>query len=246
MAMHIRLASLLGAAIGLALGQSAVAADLPVRPVYKAPVAVVPPFSWTGFYIGGHIGGSWANVDWTHTNNGGIVEVFEQDASSFIYGGHAGFMYQFSNIVVGVEGTYSRNDDLSEATVAALTADRSNAFRITNQATVVGRLGVAWDRWLVYGQGGWATADIDFQRFVTSTGAITASSSGWEDGWTVGVGTAYAVHNNVILGLEYNFIRIDLDNRAQVLAPGFAGLDTVTNAKADMHQVTGRLTFKFP
>src|ERR1700741_552330 len=43
---------LAGAAIGaIALGNSAVAADLPV----KAP-ALKTIYSWTGFYLGGHIG----------------------------------------------------------------------------------------------------------------------------------------------------------------------------------------------
>jgi outer membrane immunogenic protein len=34
------------------------AADLG-RPVYKAPPPEVVPFSWTGCYIGGNIGGGW-------------------------------------------------------------------------------------------------------------------------------------------------------------------------------------------
>ena len=34
------------------------AADLG-RPVYKAPPPAVVPFSWTGCYIGGNIGGGW-------------------------------------------------------------------------------------------------------------------------------------------------------------------------------------------
>ena len=41
------------------------AADLG-RPVYKAPppvVAPVPLFSWTGCYIGGHIGGGWGRKE---------------------------------------------------------------------------------------------------------------------------------------------------------------------------------------
>ena len=37
---------------------SASAADL-ARPVYKAPV-VTPAFSWTGCYLGAHVGGGWA------------------------------------------------------------------------------------------------------------------------------------------------------------------------------------------
>jgi outer membrane immunogenic protein len=38
---------------------SAVAADLPAAPVYKAPVAVAQVYNWTGFYLGGNIGYSW-------------------------------------------------------------------------------------------------------------------------------------------------------------------------------------------
>ena len=41
---------------------SAFAADL--QPVYKAPVAAAPAYSWTGLYVGGHVGGAWANNDW--------------------------------------------------------------------------------------------------------------------------------------------------------------------------------------
>ena len=242
--MRVHLTSLLAAAISFGALQSGLAADLPVRTAVRAPVAVAT-YNWTGFYVGGHIGGSWAVVDWTHTNTGGTVEDFGQSASGFAYGGHAGAMYQFGNIVVGVEGTYTRHD-LSATTTSILSADRSNSFDLKSTVTVVGRLGTAWDRWLVYAQGGWASADTDFRRFVTSSNATTASSSGWDDGWIVGVGAAYAIYPNIILGLEYNFVRIDIDNRLQDLAPGFVGTDTVTNAKTDLHQVTARLSFKFP
>ena len=44
----------------------AMAADLS-RPVYRAPPPPAPVyiFSWTGCYIGGHVGGLWAQKDWT-------------------------------------------------------------------------------------------------------------------------------------------------------------------------------------
>jgi outer membrane immunogenic protein len=242
--MRVHLTSLVAAAISLGAMQSGLAADLPAKAPMQTPAAVVA-YNWTGFYVGGHIGGSWADVDWTHTNTTGIVEDFSQKASGgFAYGGHAGAMYQFGNIVVGVEGTYT-HQDLSATTVALLSGDRSNSFDLKSTVTVVGRLGAAWDRWLVYAQGGWASAKTDFRRFATSTNVTTASSSGWDDGWTVGVGAAYAIYPNIILGVEYNFMRIDIDNRDQELF-GFTGTDTVTNAKADLHQVTGRLSFKFP
>ena len=49
--------------LSLALGQNAPAADLPAQPVYKAPVAVLM-HNWTGFYVGGHLGGAWSRVRW--------------------------------------------------------------------------------------------------------------------------------------------------------------------------------------
>jgi hypothetical protein len=43
--------------------------SLSIHPIYKAPplAAVVPPhFSWTGCYIGGHIGGGWGRMENEH------------------------------------------------------------------------------------------------------------------------------------------------------------------------------------
>ena len=55
------------AALGVvAASGSAFAADL--QPVYKAPVAA-PAYSWTGLYVGGHVGGAWSNNDWFFPSN---------------------------------------------------------------------------------------------------------------------------------------------------------------------------------
>src|SRR5450432_61149 len=77
------------------------AADMQV-PVKAPPPVMMPlPFSWTGFYIGGNLGGAWAHSDVTDslfglnfsngTNNG-----------VFIGGGQIGGNYQFSNFVIGL------------------------------------------------------------------------------------------------------------------------------------------------
>ena len=50
----------------VAASGSAFAADL--QPVYKAPVAA-PAYSWTGLYVGGHVGGAWADNDWFLPND---------------------------------------------------------------------------------------------------------------------------------------------------------------------------------
>jgi len=90
--------------LALMIPMAANAADMQV-PV-KAPPPVMPlPFSWTGFYIGGNLGGAWAHSDVTDslfglnfsngTNNG-----------VFIAGGQVGGNYQFGNFVVGIEGSF--------------------------------------------------------------------------------------------------------------------------------------------
>ena len=43
----------------MALVSPAIAADMRA-PVYKVPPPVVPVWSWTGCYVGGHAGGLWA------------------------------------------------------------------------------------------------------------------------------------------------------------------------------------------
>jgi outer membrane immunogenic protein len=48
----------------------ALAADLPARSVYKAPPVVAPvPFTWTGFYVGGNLGGGWENTQTDYNYN---------------------------------------------------------------------------------------------------------------------------------------------------------------------------------
>ncbi len=57
---------LLGSAMSLAMAGGAVAADLPPAPApAPAPyVKVAPvPYNWTGFYIGGNVGGAWGTFD---------------------------------------------------------------------------------------------------------------------------------------------------------------------------------------
>lgn len=48
---------------------AASAADLGARPYTKAPAYMESMFNWTGFYVGGHIGGAWTNERWNNTAN---------------------------------------------------------------------------------------------------------------------------------------------------------------------------------
>ena len=89
----------------LLLGTSlaANAADLPpAPPVYKAPRSLhLRSFDWTGFYIGGNLGGGWSRGNVTDSLFG--VNFTNGNSASFLGGGQFGGNYQIGSFVIGAE-----------------------------------------------------------------------------------------------------------------------------------------------
>src|ERR1700674_1712393 len=73
------------ALIALGAPAPALAADLGARPYSRAPAYAAPIYNWTGFYIGGHLGGAFAGNNSLTGNNG-----------RFLGGVQGGFDYQFA------------------------------------------------------------------------------------------------------------------------------------------------------
>src|SRR5580693_4371836 len=116
----------LGFSIGIiaasAIGTSALAADLPAKPLYKAPPPPVA-YNWTGFYLGGHIGGGWASASDTEAVAfpgrffPAGTSYSTLNASGFLGGVQGGFNLQYrSPIVLGIEGEYTWSDLTGSAT----------------------------------------------------------------------------------------------------------------------------------
>ena len=92
---------LVSTALTVLFAGSALAADLRrPAPAYTPPPPPPPVFSWTGFYIGGNLGGAWARGNVSDSLFGLSAS---SDRSGFIGGGQLGVNYQFSNIVLGAE-----------------------------------------------------------------------------------------------------------------------------------------------
>ena len=100
--------------LGLTVG--AMAADLPARTAPIAPIAAVPIFTWTGFYVGAQVGYAFSDSDDNNLFdtapfpvNGGIFQVVntglfdDEDEDGFTVGGHVGYNFQFGAFVVGAE-----------------------------------------------------------------------------------------------------------------------------------------------
>src|SRR5258707_2364232 len=95
---------LLGTVALIALGATvpALAADLAARPYTKAAPAVYAPiYNWTGFYIGGHVGGAFSG-------NNSFAGTTNSNDGRFLGGVQVGADYQFApNWVLGIEGQFS-------------------------------------------------------------------------------------------------------------------------------------------
>jgi outer membrane immunogenic protein len=222
-------AALAVAGIATASG-TALAADMQ-RPVYKAPPAGVLPvtYDWTGFYIGGHVGYGWAEKNW---QDGFGLFGASHEASGVLGGLQGGFNYQIGQFVIGAEGDWSWAG-LSGSSNSVLANFNTN---VDWTATLTGRAGIAFDRWLVYAKGGAAWAR---DRFSTNFYTFPASEvTDTRLGWTVGAGVEYAFAPQWTAKLEYNYM--DFGNRDVSFSPG-----TTTSIDQQVHAIKFGINYKF-
>jgi outer membrane immunogenic protein len=183
-------------------GMSAVqAADMPVK---ARPMVVDPPFSWTGFYIGGYVGGLWGSKDWLEiigpTPGGSIHPEYD----GIIGGFQGGYNYQFGRWVIGIEGEWGATN-ADGATRCISSAVVTCGIDLQWVAMVTGRLGfAAWDRVLVYAKGGGVWVREEYPIAPQSpTGFVRHHTN---DGWTIGGGVEYAFLPNWSAKIEYNYL----------------------------------------
>jgi len=207
-----------------ALAGAAAAADLPPAPApyYKAP-AMVPVYSWTGFYVGINGGGGFGSSSWTTTNSFNV--------SGGQFGGTAGYNYQFGQGVIGIEGDIDWSDIKGSTVVGCpTTCTTSDSW----MGTVRGRLGYAADRFMPFVSGGLAFGDI--KAAVPGFAGATQTNAGW----TVGAGLEFAIAGNWTAKAEYLYV--DLGNFNCGLN---CGVLTNNNVAFHTNLVRGGINYRF-
>jgi outer membrane immunogenic protein len=114
------------------------------------------------------------------------------------------------------------------------------------QASIRGRLGYAWDRFLVYGTAGVAFANLEASVFLP--GALIASASDTLTGWTAGGGIEFGLWDNWSLGVEYRFSSFDASDFGLgniVFDPVLPGAPLRSRFDLETHEVTARLNYRF-
>src|SRR5262245_57020374 len=123
------------------IGNSSSAADLGAR--FRAPPAAPAPlFTWTGCYIGGHLGGGWGEKTVSVPSLAPGVSV-SGDMSGFLGGGQVGCNLQFgSNWVIDIEGDGSGSDIRGDITQTVLESpERRMPKRTGSPARLAGSAG---------------------------------------------------------------------------------------------------------
>ena len=161
-------------------------------------------------------------------------------------GGHAGYNWQTSNIVFGLEGSISYTD-LNRGGVISPFFPGSDTFRTKQEwiATVTPRLGVTSGPVLFYVKGGVAFTelheDLDFADY--------NERNDTKVGWTVGGGIEWMATSNWICveGNYYDFGRCcgGLTESRLLATNAAAGVFSDHSTRFDNWSVLGRVSYKF-
>jgi len=211
---------LLAAAATAIFVAPAAAADLPPRPYTKAPPAYTAPavvYNWTGFYIGGHIGGG-----------------FGGDSLQGSYD------YQFANNwVMGLEANYSWLGSSGGGVVfpgGTIVSGNNSGL-----GSVTGRLGYSWGPTLLYAKGGYAFRDRDLNVTLGGVPQGFTTSGNRNDGYTVGAGLEYMFAPNWSAKVEYQYYNFGNTTFTASSSPEIVG----ASFRNDEHTIKAGLNYRF-
>jgi opacity protein-like surface antigen/outer membrane receptor protein involved in Fe transport len=193
----------------------------------RAPLS----YDWTGFYLGLNAGGAFGTNTATASGGGGSASVNEP---GFIGGAQVGANYQTGALVWGFEADYdasTQNQSLPPGMVSA-------TAQMPWLATLRGRFGVAFDRYLVYATAGGAAGEL---RSTIAIPAGTTSTTVAYGTWTAGAGIEYGITDNLSARVEYLYV--DKGN----IATGVIGPPATTiTSRLENNLVRAGLNYRFP
>lgn len=241
------------AAAAMTTAGPALAADLPV----KAPAPFPERFSWTSCYLGGHVGGGFAQKDVADPvqlvqdsflfpgATAGVTTV-NPSPSGVVIGGQIGCDYEFpSSFVIGIEGSASGSTMRGSQNATLPLGNPDVALVQANTdflASVTGRIGYAFDNVLLYARGGAALAGDKFDVSGTFTG-LPYDFRGLDNrfGWVVGGGVDWAFSHHWSTFLEYDYYGFGHGN--VLMQDGINGFAGTVNVKQNVQVVKAGFDF---
>ena len=255
-------------AVAVVMGISAGAANAAnlqlKRPAVQAPPAVAV-YNWTGFYIGAHGGAAWAENEFVDVSGakftaegsfGGLQIGYNWQTGPWVFGAEAeGSLSRIRRGVFGFGGGGRFGN-------ACLNVGGFGGFggccggfggfgggfgggfcqfgaRIHAIGLISGRLGYAWDRYLLYVKGGGAVARETY--VINIQNVLSAQPDDTRFGWNVGAGIEAAVTSNWSAKVEYNYIDFGTE---RITASG-GGVTVFVDHKQQVHLLKFGLNYRF-
>jgi outer membrane immunogenic protein len=200
-----------GSVVFVVCASIASAADMPVK---ASPPQEIGPQDWTGLRIGVNLGfgslrdsGSPYCYNPAGALNGiGCVVPFAATTSGtgILGGGQVGYNWQSGRLVYGVETDFQGTTIKGSANIpgpfaiVGVPVPPGGTNYIAEEklnwlGTVRGRLGLAWDRALIYGTGGLAYGGVSTSsNLIAPEVQYPSSGSTTKAGWTLGGGVEWA------------------------------------------------------
>jgi outer membrane immunogenic protein len=254
----------LGMSIPAGISIPAMAADMePVgAPAYKATRPVMRAYDWTGFYVGGNVGGHWGSdkistvADAAGFGDAGAAAIDAAASTTlhptgFIGGLQAGYNLEGSGGVFGVEVDANWLGGSATRTMTNVPVI-NDALTDTAQATFLSTMRLRWgttvvsDRSLFFVTGGLAFATLKTTDTFARVGNVTTSTSNstTKVGLTAGGGFQYAFTDNLSARFEYLYVAVKNADATIPATPGNLDDIVVTHGYSD-HIGRFGLDYKF-
>jgi outer membrane immunogenic protein len=218
----MKMKNTLAAATVAVLGMTgaAKAADIYSPGLKDVPYVAVP--SWTGFYLGAHVGGAWGDLKTTDSYAGlaGESNQWSNNSDGIVGGGQLGYNYQVgSSFVVGFEADFGGLGLSQSQTPYGYSTAYYSKLNDGFYADATARLGYAVGPALFYVKGGWAYFDGGLN--ITDTAFPASVTKKGVDGWVIGGGIEYKFTPNWGVKGEYRYFdfsdqKLDLYNDGTV------------------------------
>ena len=218
---------------GVAAG--AQAADMPDLPILRGGLTEGlsrSSVNWQGVYVGGQAGYGSADENFAGSNKNMLAALLDhnvieemqvsqwnlglgkQSARSSAYGGFAGYNWQWTDVVIGLEGNYLHGSfggtnhaqkalvsgsALSDGLFHSVAVDSSASISVSDMATLRARAGYAWGCFLPYVFGGVALGNANIAHSVTVRDAVGIVISGPFFPLAT-LNATDAVHNHLVYG----------------------------------------------
>lgn len=231
----------------LALGVSSALAGEPATAddPYASP-------NWSGFYVGGNLGGSWGDVGQSQIAkiDGTLITPHNNFGSGagegFAGGAQLGYDYQMGRWVLGVQGAYD-SVDIQETHALPAFPTFSAVDDVKYAATLAARVGyLLAPETLVYMKGGGAWTKVDASVIGTGASPFLSESTSYDtSGWIIGAGLEWSFSPGWSVFAELDYLDFGTNNVSYVQGPATVGIADVVATDLTISQALFGVNFRF-